>query len=98
MKKGMHYISATINEVPLFVRKNKLLPLCRTTQCTDNMDTSMFEIIAYTDDNIEYLMYEDDGISKDYDNPDNMVSFEVKAVDGILGAVSSKTIVKLSLF
>ena len=98
MKKGMHYIPAAINEVPLFVRKNKLLPLCRTTQCTDNMDTSMFEIIAYTDDNIEYLMYEDDGVSKDYDNPDNMVSFEVRDVDGILGAVSSKTIVKLSLF
>ena len=58
----------------------------------------MFELIAFTDDNIEYTMYEDDGISKDYDNPDNFVSFEIKDVDGILGAVSSKTIVKLSLF
>ena len=56
------------------------------------------EIIAYTDDNIEYLMYEDDGISKDYDNPDNFVSFEIKDVEGVLGAASSKTIVKLSLF
>ena len=98
MKKGMHYIQAGINEVPLFVRKNKLLPLCRTAQCTDNLDTSMFEIIAYTDDNIEYMMYEDDGISKDYDNPDNYVSFAIKDMDGILGAVSPKTIVKLSLF
>lgn len=98
MKKGMHYITAAMNEVPLFIRKNKLLPLCRTSQCTDKMDTSMFEIIAYTDDNIEYTMYEDDGISKDYDNPDNYVQFAIKDVDGILGAVSSKTIVKLSLF
>ena len=43
-------------------------------------------------------MYEDDGISKNYDSPENYVSFEIKDVDGVLGAVSSKTIVKLSLF
>ncbi len=98
MKKGMHFVQAAVNEVPLFIRRNKLLPLCRTAQCTDQLDTSMFEIIAFTDDNIEYRMYEDDGISKDYDNPDNYVSFEIKDMDGILGAVSPKTIVKLSLF
>ncbi len=98
MKKGMHFVQAAVNEVPVFVRRNKLLPLCRTAQCTDKLDTSMFEIIAFTDDNIEYMMYEDDGVSKDYDNPDNYVSFAIKDMDGILGAVSSKTIVKLSLF
>ena len=43
-------------------------------------------------------MYEDDGISKDYDNENNYVPFEIKKADGILGAVSPKTIVKLSLF
>ena len=98
MRKGMHYVTAAANEVPLFIRKNKLLPLCRTSQCTDKMDTSMFEIIAFTDDNIEYDLYEDDGISKNYDDPDNLVKFAIKDVDGILGAVSNKTIVKLSLF
>lgn len=98
LKKGMHYISASVNEVPVFIRKNKMLPLCRTTNCTDNMDTSKFEIIAYTSENIEYSMYEDDGISKDYYNPDNYCSFEIREMDGQLGAVSSKTIVKLSLF
>lgn len=98
MKKGMHYIPVAANEVPLFIRRNKLLPLCRTSQCTDEMDTSMFEIIAFTDDNIEYNLYEDDGISKDYDNPDNMVQFAITDVDGVMGAVSNKTIVKLSLF
>ncbi|MBR2176215.1 MAG: alpha-glucosidase [Clostridia bacterium] len=98
MKKGMHFIPAAVNEVPVFVRRNKLLPLCRTSKCTDEMDTSMFEIIAFTDDNIEYLMYEDDGISKNYSDPDHYVSFAIKDVDGVLGAVSPKTIVKLSLF
>ena len=94
----MHYISAAVDEVPVFIRRNKLLPLCRTSECTDRMDTSMFEIIAYTDESIEYEMYEDDGISKDYDNPNNKVSFVIREIGGNLGAVSSKTIVKLSLF
>lgn len=98
MKQGMHYITAAANEVPFFIRKNKLLPLCRTSQCTDEMDTSMFEVIAYTDDNIEYNLYEDDGISKNYNDPDNMVQFAITDVDGVMGAVSNKTIVKLSLF
>ncbi len=98
MKKGLHYVSAAIDEVPVFIRKNKLLPLCRTSECTDQLDTSMFEIIAYADENVEYYMYEDDGISKDYDNPDNMVSFAIREIDGQVGAVSKKTIVKLSLF
>ena len=98
MKKGMHFVTAAVNEVPLFIRKNKLLPLCRTSQSVEEMDTSMFEIVAFTDDSIEYTMYEDDGISKDYNNPENFVQFAIKDMDGILGAVSSKTIVKLSLF
>lgn len=98
LKKGIHYISADINEVPIFIRKNKLLPLCRTSDCTDNMDTSMFEIIAYTNENIEYMMYEDDGTTRDYNVRDRMVSFSIQNMNGVLGAVSSKTIVKLSLF
>ncbi len=98
LQKGIHYIFADVNEVPVFIRKGKLLPLCRTAQCTDALDTSMFEIIAYTDRETQYMMYEDDGISKDYDNENNYVPFEIKKADGILGAVSPKTIVKLSLF
>ena len=98
LKKGLHYIPAALDEVPLFIRKNKMLPLCRTSECTDKMDTSMFEIIAYTSENIEFEMYEDDGVSKNYDDPKNMVHFAIRELDGQLGAVSDKTIVKLSLF
>ncbi len=98
LKKGIQYIQATVNEVPVFIRKNKILPLCRTTKCTDDIDTSKFELIAYTSEGAEYMMYDDDGVSKNYNNPDNYIMFEVKEIDGQFGAVSSKTIVKLSLF
>ena len=62
------------------------------------LDTSKFEIISYTDREITYTMYEDDGYSKNYDSPDNFVDFAITENDGQLGAVCKKTIVKLSLF
>lgn len=98
MHKGIHYISVGLGEVPVFIRKNKLLPLCRACEYTDQMDTSKFEIIAFTDKEIDYLLYEDDGFSKDYDNPNHLIKFSITENDGQLGAVSAKTIVKLSLF
>ena len=54
LRKGLHFIPVAVNEVPLFVRKDRILPLCRTCQCTDEMDTSMFEMIAYADNSVEY--------------------------------------------
>lgn len=98
MKKGMHFIPAAVNEVPLFIRRNKLLPLCRTANCTDELDTSMFEIIAYADEPIEYRMYEDDGMSNNYTAPENYATFAIKDNNGVLGAASNKTIVKLTLY
>ena len=98
MHKGIHFISVGLGEVPVFIRKNKLLPLCRSVECIDMLDTSKFEIISYTDREITYTMYEDDGYSKNYDSPDNFVDFAITENDGQLGAVCKKTIVKLSLF
>ncbi len=98
MHKGIHYIPVDVGEVPVFIRQNKMLPLCRAVECTDLLDTSKFELIAFTDKEMEYIMYEDDGFSKNYDAHENLVSFAITENDGQLGAVSSKTIVKLSLF
>ena len=98
MNKGLHFIPAAVNEVPMFIRKNKILPLCRTTQCTDKIDTSMFELIAYADSACEYLMYEDDGISKSFTQPENYTSFAIRDSEGVLTPVSSKKIVKLTLY
>ncbi len=98
MQKGIHFISVGLGEVPVFIRKNKLLPLCRSVECTDMLDTSKFEIIAYTDREITYTMYEDDGYSKNYEAPENLIDFKIAEDDGQFCAVCQKTIVKLSLF
>ena len=45
MTKGMHYIDVALNEVPLFIKKGKQLPLCKPA-----MHTALLDL-----ENIEYL-------------------------------------------
>ena len=71
LSKGIHYLHAALDEVPVFIRKGKLLPLFRAVQCTDELDTSEPELLSYNSEPCSYLLYEDDGISKAADLPEN---------------------------
>ena len=66
MEKGSHYISVTLNEVPLFIRENKCIPLATKAESTADIDEDNLTLIGY--DGTEYRLYNDDGIHKDYDN------------------------------
>ncbi len=68
LSKGIHYINAGLEEVPVFIRKNKLLPLCEPAQCTDKSDSSRLELLSYSDEPASYVLYEDDGISRSTDS------------------------------
>ena len=69
MEKGSHYISVTLNEVPLFIRENKCIPLATKAESTADIDEDNLTLIGY--DGAEYRLYDDDGIHKDYDNKSN---------------------------
>lgn len=58
MKKGVHFITVSTSEVPVFIRRNRLLPLCAAAQCTDKLDTSELELIVFADKDIEYTLYD----------------------------------------
>ena len=58
----------------------------------------MFEIIAYADSPCEYRMYEDDGITNNFTEPENYVPFEIVENEGVLTSKSPKKIVKLTLY
>ena len=45
MMKGIHYIDVALNEVPLFIRKGKTIPLCRPALRTDLLDLGEMEYI-----------------------------------------------------
>ncbi len=70
MSKGHHFVEIPENEVVFFIRKGKAIPLCKSAQSTDELDRKNLELIGSGN---EYTLYTDDGFSKDYSNPNNII-------------------------
>ncbi len=68
MAKGHHFIEIAENEVVFFIRRGKAIPLCKSAKCVDELDLDTLELVGSGD---EYLLYTDDGFSKNYENADN---------------------------
>lgn len=67
---GHHYVEIALNEVPLFIRKGRCIPLAAAAECVEALDTEHLTLIGYPD--AEYELYDDDGIHKNYDDPENL--------------------------
>ncbi len=46
MKKGTHYIEVALNEVPLFIKEGKQIPLCKPAMRTSQIDLETLEFIG----------------------------------------------------
>ena len=68
LEKGHHYVEIALNEVSLFVRSGKCIPLAEAAECVDALDTEHLTMLGYQ--GAEYELYEDDGVSKDYRKPE----------------------------
>lgn len=66
---GHHYVDVALSEVPLFIRKGKCIPLAQPAESVAEIDTEHLRLLGY--DGAEYVLYQDDGVHKDYDSPDN---------------------------
>ena len=64
--QGVHYVDIALNEVPMFIRKGKCIPLADPAECVDDIRTDHLRMIGYA--GTEYVLYDDDGIHKDYEN------------------------------
>lgn len=69
LEKGHHYVEIALNEVPLFIRHGKCIPLAKGAEYVDSLDTEHMSMLGY--EGAEYTLYEDDGIGKEYDKKDN---------------------------
>lgn len=69
LEKGHHYVEITLNEVPLFIRSGKCIPVADAAEYVDALDTEHLTMLGY--DGAEYTLYEDDGVSKEYENAEN---------------------------
>ena len=65
LEKGHHFVEVALNEVPLFIREGRCIPLVKAARCVEELDSTCPEMIGF--EGAEYLLYEDDGFTKDYD-------------------------------
>lgn len=69
LEKGHHYVEIALNEVPLFIRRGKCIPVAEAAETVKELNTKDMLLLGY--ENSEYVLYEDDGVHKDYENPAN---------------------------
>ena len=69
LEKGVHYAEVALNEIPLFIRKGKCIPVAEAAECVAALDTKNMQLLGY--EGAEYTLYEDDGVHKDYDREEN---------------------------
>lgn len=61
LEKGHHYVEIALNEVPLFIRRGKAIPVVDTAEYVDAIDMGTKQMLGY--EGAEYELYEDDGVS-----------------------------------
>ncbi len=69
MAQGHHYVDIALNEVVIFVKKGKMLPLAvldEQVKSICDMKDGQYEWIGFAQPSAEYVLYEDDGITKQY--------------------------------
>lgn len=72
-KAGHQYIDVALTDVVFFIRPDRLIPLVKPTQCTQEIDFDQFELLSYVKDEMaSYEYYRDNGYEKDYENPEHI--------------------------
>lgn len=75
LEKGHHYVEIALNEVPLFIREGKCIPVADAAECVEALDMGTVKLLGFA--GASYRMYDDDGIHKDYENPKNWKILEI---------------------
>lgn len=61
--QGHHYVEIAVDEVPLFIRAGRCIPLVDAASCVDEIDMRTMKVIGY--EGARYERYDDDGIHTD---------------------------------
>ncbi len=62
LPQGSHFVKIALNEVSMFIRKGKCVPVVDVAESVNKIDMGTLRYIGY--ENAEYDLYEDDGISR----------------------------------
>lgn len=72
MEKGDHYIQIGLADVIFFIRKDHIVPMAKPAMNTARMNFNELSILGYVEHAITYTLYDDDGYTKDYQNPTHL--------------------------
>lgn len=75
LERGHHYVEIALNEVPLFIREGKCIPVAEAAECVEALDMGTVKLLGFS--GASYRMYDDDGMHKDYENPENWKILEM---------------------
>ncbi|SHJ44084.1 alpha-glucosidase [Geosporobacter subterraneus DSM 17957] len=64
--RGHHYIEADLKEIPIFIRKNKILVMGSHGKNIDALDHTQLRCIGFVEDQASYCYYDDDGETDEY--------------------------------
>lgn len=54
LEKGIHYVEVALNEIPLFIRKGKCIPVAEAAECVAALDT---KICSFSDMKVRSIPY-----------------------------------------
>lgn len=92
LSAGHHYIPVALDEVPLFLRPDKLVPVAKTVGLSvEDTDFRHLGLLSFVKDRAEYLLYDDDGVTRDYDRPEHFTRITLDA-DGSLTVEGEKSV------
>ncbi len=66
VKKGHRYIDVDLKEIPIFIRKNKMIVKTEAALNVEKIEDKQLNIIAFVEDKAKYLYYDDDGKTYDF--------------------------------
>lgn len=76
---GDYFVNVPMDTIPLWIRKNKLITLTKPEDRVEALDESKLVVVGFVDDFARYTLYNDDGISKAYEQGTSKKTiFEVK--------------------
>jgi alpha-glucosidase len=66
--EGNRFFYCNMEETIFFVRKDKILPLVESENKVKDLSLEELNLVAFVDKQAEYILYDDDGVTKEYKN------------------------------
>ena len=77
LEKGHHYINIDLDELILFIRPNRILPLSKGGNSVEEVNSNDLELIVFGE-KASYELYDDDGYGKEYIDSGHFTTISVE--------------------